>query len=128
MSAADTDIDVTQTRVVLIGDGVWHGTFWEFVMANKDALSLEDISHAAEAIAAGNSWKFGGGASPSFTLSQEAHLFSYSVRVTPADGAGQCVIESSTCHRLGETPEQCLQREAADAGWDIIEIISIQRP
>lgn len=50
----------------------------------------------------------------------------YRVKVTPLPGTeghgGACVIEDITTARDGESPEQCVQREAAEAGWQLLEI------
>jgi hypothetical protein len=51
--------------------------------------------------------------------------FYYGVRVTPVNGTGQCVIADLTTPKAGETPEQCLHREAAEVGWKIVEILTI---
>jgi len=52
--------------------------------------------------------------------------FYYSIRVTPIGGAGQCIIADLTTPKPGETPEQCLQREAAEVGWSIVKILTIE--
>lgn len=47
----------------------------------------------------------------------------YRVRLTPVDGAGRVVLEDTTEAREGETPEDCVRREAAEAGWHVLDVM-----